>query len=301
MARLSTTDEAHTLGCYEVLGHVDDAVRSAIPDDMTYYVLGGIAGSALESPETTYEDQSQTVFAAEEADKPVFREAGTRRDLDILVDGVLTKKQGKKLKRNVTLAVGGALEASVFGFKPFKEELTGTERITRNIGTFVSQRYISVDGQKYFGMHPIEQKVQDESYNPWMLVTPQGYYVNILHPVGHLLAYGIRSIGGPRPKDAEKVTKSWDNVAESFDIEQLTAESGTFHEWLLFADAMNEVRANKLKRNDPRLQHDSDINDLAAFRAKSRFMSFVENNQAVVDIALHGPAQKVLNVFTGAS
>lgn len=286
--------------CYEVLRHVDEAVRDVIPENIPYFVLGGVATGALEHSATTFDATTSTICAAEGSDKTIFRDAGSRRDIDVLVLDVLEPAIFERLDHNVASAVGGALVVSTFGIRRHAEHYDTKARYAEAAKRFVSQRTRDESGQDYYEMFPLMQPVQRRSYEPWKLVTPQGYKVDVLNPVGHELAYKMRSIGGPRPKDHEKMTTVHETIQSHPNLMGLVEEGGEFHEWQLFAEFIELLRSRSLPVNHASIHPSSNTVDQLAFRAKANAMHFIEGQEKVVNFALNGPIQKLLNVFVGA-
>lgn len=286
--------------CYEVLEYVDEAVRGNIPDGATYFVLGGVATGALEHTGTECDTVSSAVYAAEGSDKTIFRDGGSRRDIDILVLDTLEPGVFERLDRDVSRAVNGALVVSTFGIKHHRENYSVGGRTIEAAKRFLSQRTRDESGQDYYEMFPLVQPVQRQSYQPWDLVTPQGYRVSVLHPVGHELAYKMRSIGGPRHKDEPKMAEVKEAMQSNSDFLDLKEPGGLFYEWQLFADVIELLRGQSLPVNHANIHPSSNPADQLAFRAKAKAMHFIERQEGIVDFALNGPVQKLLNVFVGA-
>lgn len=286
--------------CYDVLGDVAEAVRDVIPEGIPYYVLGGVATGALESTSTQVDVESHKIHAAEGSDKSIFREEGSRRDIDILVLDMLPKDTFRKLDERVAKAIGGSLIVSSFGIKEHKEGYSKKDRALEAVKRVVSARTRDSSGQDYYEMFPLVQPVQRSSYMPWTLVTPQGFEVDVLHPVGHELAYTMRSIGGPRPKDIKKMKNVHNVNTSNPDFIGITDAGSEFNEWAMFAQYIQALRAGTLPVNHRSIHPSSSLADQRAFQIKAKALHFLESQEKVVNFALHGPMQKVLNIFVGA-
>ncbi|HEY5141346.1 MAG TPA: hypothetical protein VIJ25_18835, partial [Methylococcales bacterium] len=138
-----------------------------------------------------------------------------------------------------------------------------------------------------------------DSYEPWTMVLPSGKILGVLHPAGHMLAYGMRSVAGIREKDREKVQKMHDNLDELFEDE---IHDGMFKEWAQFAGTLAAIRSgqpgsrNKLREGTTNEQ----ILDLVT---KSRFMHRMEVKHPKWISFAQGDfiQEKVLRLFIGAA
>lgn len=185
--------------CYEVVQELDPAMRTVLEDGQRYFVVGGTAGAALEHPDTHFDHDEGMTYAAPDSDKSIFREEnGTRRDLDVLIDGVLSKEEKQAIHDVVEAATDEQLKISIFGFEPHVPTMSGMQRFLQGVTTFTSDRTIDQHGVRRIELFPIAQPVQDESFEPYTLVTPQGGTFPTFSPVGHVLAYRTRSITGLR-------------------------------------------------------------------------------------------------------
>src|SRR5690348_15812051 len=95
--------------CFEVIGELDEAMRMMLPEDVNYYVLGGIASAALQDPATHLNVQDSEVVARPSAEMSVMRDNETRRDIDILVGSVVPQHTRQRIHEAVSAAVDGQL------------------------------------------------------------------------------------------------------------------------------------------------------------------------------------------------
>lgn len=287
------------MNCFEAIHELDTAMRDVIPDGMNYMVLGGIASSALRHPDTKFDPFpiGGIVCATADAAEPIIRENGTRRDIDVLVTGVLDDEKSRKIKETVREATGGQLVVSVFDFDTHNPHYSALAKAKAG----VSHRTVDEDGTLRYELYPLSQVVAPETYEPWHLVTSAGLKVNVLNPAGHVLAYRMRSISGTRTKDESKVAEMASNVLVVPELRQAIHE-GPFLDWLAFAEAIPRILSKQMGLGDGILVPEATKAALVGFRWKGKLLRMLESNEFVVKLAQDedGPLQKVLNFFVRA-
>jgi hypothetical protein len=297
---MKTPREGHVGGenadCYEVLADVDAAMRDGMSPDHHYYVLGGIASGALAHKGTVLDAASRLVVPATGSAIPTVRANGTRRDIDILVGAVLSEDDAERIKGNVKQAVGNQLVVSVFGFDRHESKLSWRQRQTARLGAWVSSRTIDASGTLRYELFPLAREVEPETYEPWKLQLPAGGTVEMLHPVGHTLAYDMRSISGPRAKDAAKRAAMRAHVLPQFP--GITDFGELFHDWQQFGRDIELMRDRKVSVTGTRPDYRS--LDVTAFRAKSHLLHGLESHESLVNIGQHDAVQRALNIFVHA-
>jgi hypothetical protein len=282
---------SEALPCYEAIADVDAAMRSAIGDEPNYFVLGGIPSSALKHPDTVFNHATQTISASAAASEGTIRPNGTVRDIDILVDRVMSDSEAAAVVAEVERAVQGELVVSVFGFERYQPQtrLGGTKSLFTD---WISQRTIDYDGVRRYELGPLSQEVAEGSYTPWTLVTEPGPSISVLSPAGHVLAYGLRSISGVRAKDADKLDAMLKRVLDEPEFKEAITQ-GDFRDWLDFAVSIYDLRDG--------IDH-SEIGRIArgAFRFKGRLLGLLEANEGIVERAQSGKVQDLLGYFVHA-
>jgi len=139
--------------------------------------------------------------------------------------------------------------------------------------------------------------VQARSYDPWRLWLPgmaERQAISILHPAGHMLAYRMRSIGGARPKDAEKYQKMQRRLLPAF-LEEI--QEGRFKEWREFGDNIGALAAFGSPAHG--LRPGTNLADRVAFALRSKLSSAAEARPRVVSFFLTDRVQQVLKRFIG--
>ncbi len=288
--------------CYDVIHEVDSAMHDVLPLDTTYFVLGGIASSALVHHDTRIdgmEDGSGFIFAPDEAADPTRRLDGTKRDIDILVPSALDDGLADKLKQTVVEAIDGHLLVSIFKFDKHEPPQNPAERLAATFTEWLSRRTIDENGILRYELFPLEQVVQPETYETWRLIISNGVQVNVLHPVGHMLAYRMRSISAGRTKDVTKLDIMTQNVLAIPEHGEALYD-GAFKDWLDFA-AMIQALNTGYAHMDELAGFDEKLwADYLAFRCKGNLLHFFESNKTIVKMAQQGPLQKALNLFVHA-
>lgn len=279
-----------TRNCYDAINDLDEALTAHLPLESKYFVLGGIATSAIKHPGSEYSHSARTVLADHASGDPILRENETVRDVDILVNHILSEDEASKLVAVVEEAVP-ELEVSVFGFESH-EELEAKNAAARTASAWTSQRTIDQDGAIRYELFPLQQAVQPESFEPWRLETDGGLGVSVLSPPGHLLAYGMRSISGVRYKDTQKLLDMGEKVlADPAFVHEMT--DGVFKEWLEFACSIYNLRDGIA-----RPAHVT-ATEAAIFKAKSRTLRYLESKEGLIKIAQSGSGVKLLQPFVG--
>lgn len=286
------------LSCYDVVSVLDDVSRQTLTSNQQYYVLGGIATSAIIHPDTVFDHQTERVIPTQAASQPLKRENGTLRDIDILVLDTLDKDTAKSIKNSISEAIGKSLIVSVFGINEHQPTDSG-HRIYQSLSTWTSKRTIDTENQHYYELYPLIQKVPKESYRPWKLELPNGSDIAVFNPAAHLLAYYVRSITSVRSKDLEKVI-TMKNIIENNPVFKEQIEEGAFSSWKQFA---NDIKLMLTTDDEFIASQYPDISktELNIYRQKVKILNFLESNERMVRYAQKGLIQKVLAPIIGSS
>ncbi|MGF7228903.1 MAG: hypothetical protein ACQR33_02850 [Candidatus Saccharibacteria bacterium] len=277
-------------GCFEVITDMDSALFEALPEGARYFVVGGIATAALVDPETHIDHNERMIFVRKSADISATRPNGTQRDVDILVDAVLTPEQATRAKKAAEEVVDGHLEVSLFGFD--NQQTYANERFH-----FLSRRLMSQNDQRAYQLGPLLQPTPVETYEPWNLVLPNDQLVGVLNPVGHLLAYRMRSVSGLRPKDHEKFGHMHQNIEQSLGSRAFREQlhDGPFASWNAFANAAAAIRIGDPKHIPAEmLREGTTTTELAVMRWQGRLLRTLESQERLVTFAQGAAMQRAL-------
>ncbi len=283
--------------CYSSLAELDSAMRAALGPDAVYFLLGGPVTGAVGCDASVIDPVGRCITATAESDLPVRRADGSTRDVDILVPQVLSHDVGRRVRDTVADAIGGELLVSLFGCQAHLPHLSLGDRLRLSASSWVSCRTIDDAGRHRYELYPLEQPVQACSYDPWRLWLPgteERQAISILHPAGHMLAYRMRSIGGARPKDAEKYQKMQRRLLPAF-LDEI--QDGPFKEWREFGDNIQTLAA--FGRVVEGLRPEANLADRVAFAIKSKLSSAGEANPRVVSFFLTDRVQETLKRFIG--
>lgn len=280
--------------CYDVISDLDAAMCDSLPQGTSYFMLGGIASGALRAETTIIDENEKRIVASSDSSIPTLRENGTGRDIDILVGDILSPERAGVVKRSVEEAVSNTLRVSVFGFD--RHEKVAARGVTMStMVDWLSQRTVDQSGTYRYVMYPLQQVVHEESYVPWRLQLPSGGEVSVLHPIGHMLAYKMRSVSGLRTKDVEKHEAMERKLLRYPDLVE-EMNDGVFREWLQFANAAAALRKDRLSQ--PETPH-PEISRAAqaAFRMKGHLLHWFESKEPVVDFFQKPALQSMLSPF----
>lgn len=272
--------------CYDIIGDIEPVMREVIPEDVPYFVMGGMAAKPLTEAATEYESSRRVIIPADTPHISQFRDNGTKRDIDLLA---LTADQtildaGKEALND---HIRGQLEVSVFGLKDH-EQHTRSPKV-RLLADFLSERTIDDQGVVRYVLGTIEQEVQPESLDPWQVALPNGVKLPVMHPLAQVLAYQTRSISGRRYKDRAKLAEMETNILPQFKNE-LEAD-GLFAEWQQFAATIEAMKLGVVG--------DTKVEQLV-YQAKARGLAFVEKFERIVDFAQSERVQEtILKPFVG--
>lgn len=283
--------------CYSHLTELDSAMRDALGPDGVYFLLGGPVTGAIGCDASTIDPVGRCIIATAESDLPVRRADGSTRDVDILVPQVMSHDVGRRIRDTVADAIGGGLLVSVFGCQTYVPHLSAVDRLRLSASSWVSRRTIDGTGQHRYELYPLVQPVQAGTYDPWRLWLPgtaERQAVSILHPVGHMLAYRMRSIGGARPKDAEKYQKMQRRLLPAF-LDEI--QDGPFKQWREFGDNISKLAA--LGSVAEGLRPETNLADRIAFAIKSKLSSAGEANPRVVSFFQTDRIQEMLKRLIG--
>lgn len=277
-------------GSFEAIANLDKALSESLPEQMNYFVVGGIVAAALADPATRIIEDEQVIMASPRSDIAAMRPNGTLRDVDILVDGVLAPDEAAQAKEACEVVVNDRLEVSLFGFDD--QETYAQERFH-----FLSRRLRTPDDQRSYQLGPLLQPTPAESYKPWELVLPSEQRVQVLHPLGQLLAYRMRSVSGLRPKDHEKFGQMHRNIEQALGERAFREQlhDGPFASWNAFANAAAAIRIGDPKHIPAEMLRDgTTTTELAVMRLQGRLLRTLESHDGLVTIAQGAVAQRVL-------
>ena len=285
--------------CHQAVYGLDAIMHGHMPDT-PYYLLGGITTATLIDHESRIIPSERLVVAGPDSDLSVRRPNGTPRDADILLLGVLPKETLQNVKAAVLAGSRKSIEVSVFGLDRHVPNAGVGRRMAWNMAQWVSRRTLDTEGNHRYELFPLSCVVQAASYEPWRLVLPgmkDGECISILNPGAHWLAYQMRSIGGLRGKDAEKVEKMGERVEPIF-REQI--HDGVLREWRLFAESITTMRDEGIIL--PGNRHPAARpNDLRVGQQKSKLSNWGEGHSGIVDVGQKPGIQRVLNIFVRSS
>lgn len=279
--------------CFNAIVDLDDALQEALPD-YPYFVVGGIATAAYRHEQTIFDTTTRTAVVPPDANMGTRRQNHTLRDVDVLVGGILDPAQAQHAKQAAEHAIGGRLEVSLFGFESYESN------ISRRLEP-LSHRLQNRAGECFYKMGAVVQKVPSETYEqPWRLMLPSGKTVNALHPVGHALAYEVRSVGGLRGKDREKHTAMTQIVSKQLGETALAEAETQFAAWRQFAQSLEYVRKGKFKQITPEsLRPGASHLELLAMRAQGKALGVMERQERIVSLAQSPRVQRMLKVVIG--
>ncbi|HSX45019.1 MAG TPA: hypothetical protein VLF39_02840 [Candidatus Saccharimonadales bacterium] len=271
------------IDCYELTQGLDDNLRKRGIDD--YYVVGGMALQPLTSGDFEMDHDNHTIVAHSGIELPIRRDNGTRRDIDILV---LTNDQDRinEARQSVEEVVNGELKVSVFGVERHEKLASSAGRVKRLFTDFLSHRTVDENGVHRYVLGPIEQEVPAETYEPWHLVTPKGEQLQVMHPVGQIDCYDMRSISGSRHKDNDKMDHVRNNVFK--DPKMVEDDENLFGSWKSFINNRNALLWFAADQAGPSFE--------ASLQAsKGRALRFLEHNKTLVKVAQNSVVEKILN------
>jgi hypothetical protein len=264
---------------------------------MNYYVLGGIAGGALEKPSTEFDVDARQIIAAPDSAKPLIRpENDTVRDIDILIPTILDDDLTERAKAGAKAADTG-LTVSIFGFNAHQEWRSWAERHNPKKG-WLSRRTLDENGVHRYQMGPLQQEVKPESYEPWQLVTPEGHRVSTLSPAGLCLAYRMRSSSGLRYKDREKVP-AMEKTLQAIPVLREEMRTGVFAEWALYARNIERLREGTLELDSPALRRDTTKAEVFWHQRKGRSLKWMESDPRAIKFAQSPQGEKLLGGIIG--
>lgn len=298
---MSVSHEQSVPDCFDALVGLDDAVRSELLPGQKYVVVGGVVTDALMHENSWYDHATDTLVATDmAAAKPIIRENGTRRDVDVVILDHISDERKDRVKHaigeSVRNAVGQKMVVSVFAFEK-RKKLDVVNRVVSTLRNWTSDRTIDEDGVLRYEMYPLEVVVNPESYEKLStLRLPNGVEVPIFYPTGHILAYDMRSISSRRFKDMKKVPEM-EKRAYADPVFKEAAETGIFKEWRLFAEGLKKLREGTLSKDSPLVRKGVHPSELEIAKAKSKGYGWIESQQQVVDFAQKESVQKVLNLI----
>jgi len=279
--------------CFNAIANLDEALHEALPEH-PYFVVGGIATAAYRHEQTIFDAASRMAVVPPVADMGVRRSNHTLRDVDVLVGGMVDPVRAQRAKQAAERVISGRLEVSLFGFEPYEDN------VSRRLEP-LSHRLQNRAGECFYKMGAVVQKVPSATYEqPWRLVLPSGKAVNALHPVGHALAYEVRSVGGLRGKDREKHTAMTKIVSRQLGETALAEAEAQFASWRQFAQNLEHVREGRFGQIMPdSLRPGASRLELLAMRAQGKTLGVVERQERIVSLAQSPRVQRMLKVVIG--
>ena len=265
--------------CFAAITDLDEVLQDALPEH-TYFVVGGIATAAYRHEQTIIDVTTNTAIVPPGADMSIYRPNRTLRDVDVLVGGILEPAQAQHAKQAAERVIGNRLEVSLFGFEPYEQN------ISRRLEP-LSHRLQNRAGECFYKMGAVVQQVPNETYEQlWQLLLPNGASVNALHPVGHALAYEVRSVGGLRGKDREKHTAMTQTVYSQLGEAALAHAETQFATWRQFAQDLEHVRSGRFNQIAAEsLRPGASRLELQAMRAQGRALGVLERQERIVSFA----------------
>jgi hypothetical protein len=265
------------MSCYEAVSELDAAMHDVLNANQRYYLLGGISAGAIVGKQTSFDHGSRAIQPSNDSAEFNIRDNGTIRDADVLVLDVLSDERAREINNVLAQALGGRLVGSVFG-------VDKREEIKPQDTWWTSRRTLDTAGSHRIQLHPLEQVLPDESYEPWDMHLPQGGVVSTLNPAGIRLAYGFRSVSGLRPKDKEKVHAMDERLGQEPEFMEQIHE-GPFKPWLDMTEAVRLMRwpiPGRGSRVKPLLAEDSNLGSRVGFRARAIPLRQVERVPFIV-------------------
>jgi hypothetical protein len=229
-----------------------------------YYLLGGITAGAIVNKQTRFDHDSRVIEPTNDSAELNMRDNGTLRDADVLVLDVLSDVRAREINDVIAQALGRRLLGSVFGVDKREETKPQTSWWT-------SRRTVDAAGTHRIQLHPLEQVLPEESYEPWDMQLPEGGVVSTLNPAGIRLAYGFRSVSGLRPKDKNKVNAMDKRLHQEPEFMEQIHE-GPFKPWLDMAEAVRLLRwplPGRMKKVSPLLAEGAGLQSRLGFRARA--------------------------------
>jgi len=202
--------------------------------------MGGVGTAALEHPDVEINIDRQEVIAPKSFFQSKYRDNGSLRDVDVFVASS-NPVRIQAVEAQLEATVGDELERRVFGIHPHE---TLSAQLARPMGTrvvrmFTSDRYEvfpDVSGVYVKSLFPFAVPVEDESIEPWMLVT-EGGEVPIPNPGITIANYTNRDIVGLRFKDTPKVNEMTRNIL---------AKEPLLREWLYDGPGKSQLELSTL-------------------------------------------------------
>lgn len=205
---------AHMINAFDVVKPFLDDLHSETQSSVQ--IVGGLGMHALTLETTEIDHNAQEICIREPLTLPVLRDNGTRRDVDALVmttDETALAHAEERLKE----VVDGQLKVGAFGI----HSAENFDRLVRNplgiraVRTALADRYMAADGTFTKATFPFSVPITEESLATWHVTNNQDFYMPVSDPFTSYLDYAERSIGGRRPKDAEKLQKVAANLVSS--------------------------------------------------------------------------------------
>ncbi len=285
------------LNCFDLIEDLDEVMRSELPLNVTYMVLGGIATGALTSYQTEIDFGSKYIYSTYDGSIPVYKPNGSARDIDILIADVLPINKAKLIKSTVDELIDHRMPVSVFGLDVHNPTITRSSARTLNAKEWLSKRTIDNNHNLRLELYPAIVDLNQKILEPWTLVTPKGDKLNVMHPGAHLLNYATRSISGIRHKDKQKLALAAKNILSYSEIND-ELDGGNLTELVSFAVTIDKMRAGTLSPGSHHIRPEASETDLALAKYKARALGFVETNETIVNVANSELGQKLLKVFT---
>jgi hypothetical protein len=198
--------------------NVRDSLTDEKPDALLF---GGVGMHALLDPRTQILwDEKQIIPPPDIFQDSVRRDSSgnptTVRDMDLFVVGADTAIIDNT-ERAAAEILGSRMRVDAFGLNVLGDAWKGGDsrklaKFMAHIKAFTCDRMIDVDGDigpagaMYKGIYPIFSRLAEGTLEPWSLVLPnERGIIHVPSPHEIILNYLTRSVGGLRPKDAEKV------------------------------------------------------------------------------------------------
>lgn len=307
--------ELALMRCYDTVKHVPEALAQSLPEGVEAWVVGGLAVSPLRAGmDTIFDADSSTIRVDHKSDLPVLRdsEPQNRRDLDVVVGGVLSSRQASRVRAALTDAVDNHMPVSVFDFKrSYPNNLSRTERVRQNMGRFISERTVDDEGRWWLEMFPLRVEIPKDAYQTWTMELPDKTQLPVMHPLATLVNYGGRSISGLRKKDVKKCMSvresllGHDNVPDALRTDYQNhfriQFNTTFTPLREFNRAVSSLRrGGRLANIAEHLHHpDARLSDLNKARLRAVAIRTGERFPSVVSFFQQDGVQRAVRPFVG--
>jgi hypothetical protein len=286
------------VSCYEVMAEVNAVTDGMFPDTPVFLVGGGPA-AAIQHEATRFDHESRHLIPTKASAESTIRSNGSRRDLDLLVFGVLPEGLGSQVERAVLEAIDHRMVVSVFGLEQHQQQLTRLDRLKLSLTAWTSRRTVDENGVHRFQIYPLEQIVPEpgEVYKPWQMELPSGGEITVMSPDTTVVNYDVRSVT-PRKKDREKIEAMKSRIRAVPQFKDRL--EGPLKPMTDLADAIVRLGQGTLEDDSPLLIPGATMLGLGVFRARAWAYNKGQQYEWLVKLVGHNEVvQKKLKKTTG--